>query len=72
VRDRYNSPKPSPRLGIEAILPCIGSTDDAAGEGIAGGETGFLVNRSDIAAFGGGVAIEPCAARRMGSLMLHF
>ena len=29
-------------------LPCIGSTDDAAGEVIADGETGFLVNRSDI------------------------
>lgn len=33
-------------------LPCIGSTEDAAREVIADGETGFLVDRSDIPALG--------------------
>ncbi len=31
-------------------LPCIGSTADAAGEVIANGETGLLVDREDRAA----------------------
>jgi glycosyltransferase involved in cell wall biosynthesis len=37
---------------LEAMLhhlPCIGSTHDAAGEIIVDGETGFLVDQSDIA-----------------------
>ena len=50
-------------------LPCVGSTQDAAGEIIVDGETGFLVDQSDIPRLAEkmiGLLQDPSLRRRLG------
>jgi phosphatidylinositol alpha-1,6-mannosyltransferase len=57
---------------LEAMLhrlPCIGSTEDAAGEVIVDGETGYLIDRQDIPALAGAIVRclkDPGLRKRLG------
>jgi phosphatidylinositol alpha-1,6-mannosyltransferase len=57
---------------LEAMLhrlPCIGSTEDAAGEVIADGATGYLVDRTDMPALAGTIVRcleDPSLRKRLG------